>query len=262
MVYAALNAGPNRLWGNSIGRAFYIYYDDGRDLTKIDNRPAAVRAADHRAIDIHTSGVDFAKTFPLGRGKADLLLWGAGQLGAWGKQAQESWGAVGEVGYRFVNAPWKPWLRAGYTATSGSGSTTGDAHGTFFQILPTARLYALFPFYNMMNSNDLISELILTPLEDIETRTTLHNQWLSSSQDLWYQGGGAYDNRFFGFVGRPSFGRSYLGTLLDTGVTWKVNSHPSTYMYYAHAFGGSVAGAIYAKSKQADYGYVEATFSF
>ena len=30
--------------------------------------------------------------------------------------------------------------------TSGSGSNTGDVHGTFFQILPTARLYALFPF--------------------------------------------------------------------------------------------------------------------
>ncbi len=53
---------------------------------------------------------------------------------------QESWAAVGEAGYRFVNAAWKPCLRAGYTATSGSGSNTGDVHGTFFQILPTARL--------------------------------------------------------------------------------------------------------------------------
>jgi alginate export protein len=179
-----------------------------------------------------------------------------------GKQAQESWAAVGEVGYRFVNAPWKPWLRTGYTTTSGSGSSTGDLHGTFFQILPTARLYALFPFYNMMNRDDLSSELILTPLENIETRTTLHNLWLSSRRDLWYQGGGAYDNSSFGYVGRPRFGRSYLATLLDTGVTWTVNRHISTYIYYGHSFGGSVVSAIYPVSKQADYGYVEATFSF
>jgi hypothetical protein len=135
-------------------------------------------------------------------------------------------------------------------------------HGTFFQILPTARLYALFPFYNMMNSNDLSSELILTPVANLETRTTLHNLWLSSSRDLWYQGGGAFDNLLFGYVGRPSFGHSYLATVLDTGVTWKINSHLRTYIYYGHAFGGSVASAIYAVSKQADYGYVEATVSF
>lgn len=262
VLYAALNAGPNRWWGDAIGRLFYIYYDDGRGLTKVDNRPAAVLAKDHRAIEIHTPGVDFAKTLELGPGKADCLVWAAGQLGGWGEQSQEAWAALGEVGYRFTDLPWKPWLRAGYMTTSGSGSNTGGVHGTFFQILPTARLYALFPFYNMMNNNDLSSELILRPLVNVETRTTLHNLWLSSSRDLWYQGGGAFDNRIFGYVGRPSFGHSYLATVLDTGVTWKINNHLSTYMYYGHSFGGPVASAIYAVSKQADYGYVEATVRF
>jgi len=263
VIYAALNVGPNRWWGQSLGRVFYIYYDDGRPLPKVDNRPTAVRNAARRfPIDIHTAGVDFARSFTVGPGKADLLLWGAGQLGGWSGMAQEAWAAVGEAGYRFVNAPCKPWLRAGYTATSGSASSKGGVHGTFFQILPTARLYALFPFYNMMNINDLSSELVLAPRDNIETRTTFHNLWLSSSQDLWYQGGGAYDNDFFGYAGRPSSGRSYLATLLDTGVSWKVNRYLSTYAYYGHSFGGSVVSAIYAVSKQADYGYVEATFSF
>ncbi len=85
---------------------------------------------------------------------------------------------------------------------------------------------------------------------------------MSSSHDLWYQGGGAYDNDFFGYVGHPSNGRSCLASLLDTGVTWKVNRHLSTYVYYGHSFGGSVVSAIYPVSKQADYGYIEATFSF
>lgn len=198
----------------------------------------------------------------MGPGEGDILLWGAGQLGSWGLQAQESWAVVAEAGYRFTTIRWSPWLRAGYSSGSGSANPSGGTHGTFFQILPTARNFALFPFYNMMNNNDLSGELILAPMPNIETRTTLHNLWLSSSSDLWYQGGGAYDNRFFGYVGRPSFGRSYLGTLLDTGVTWKVNSHLSTYTYLGHAFGGSVISANYPQSKEGNYGYVEATVSF
>jgi len=29
-----------------------------------------------------------------------------------------------------------------------------DQHNTFFQVLPTPRVYARFPFYNLMNNKD------------------------------------------------------------------------------------------------------------
>jgi hypothetical protein len=262
LFYAALNLGPNQKWGNSLGRLFYIYYDDGRGATKVDNRATAVLLADKRRIEMHTAGVDSIHTTELGPGIADFMVWGAGQLGGWGHQSQEAWAAVGEAGYRFTELKWKPWLRVGYSTTSGDSNPNDSVHGTFFQILPTARQYALFPFYNMMNLNDASAELILAPLNNVETRTTLHGLWLSSNKDLWYSGGGAFDNKIFGYTGRPSFGRSYLASVLDTGITWKINQHLSTYAYYGHAFGGSVVSAIYAGGKQADYGYVEATISF
>lgn len=262
LIYASLNVGPAGFWGNSRGRLFYIYYDDGRRVLKTDNRPLSVRAADQRRIEIHTVGADFLHTTEIGPGAADLLLWGVGQLGSWGRQTHEAYAVTAEAGYRFTKAPWQPWLRAGYTTTSGDGNPKDSTHGTFFQILPTPRIYAQFPFYNLMNLNDATGELVLFPAKSVELRTTLHGLWLSSSRDLWYAGGGAFQNKTFGYAGRPSLGRSYLATLLDTALTWKISDRVSAYFYYGHAFGGSVVSGIYPGGKEADFGYVEATLSF
>ncbi len=262
VAYASLSVGPNPVWGNALGRVFYIYYDDGRGQVPTDNRPLKIRKTDLSRIEIHTLGADYVRTFEAGPGAADILLWGAGQLGSWGRLTQEAYAATAEAGYRLTKEPWQPWLRLGYTTASGDGNAKDSTHGTFFQILPTARTYAQFPFYNLMNLNDASGELVLFPLQSVELRTTLHGLWLSSDHDLWYSGGGAYERNSFGYVGRPSSGHSYLATLLDCGLTWKINSHVSTYFYYGHAFGGSVISAIYPGGKEADFGYVETTLSF
>jgi Alginate export len=268
VIYAALNARPAFSSGDSLARLFYIYYDDGRGIPKVSNTAFPPTSAltmpvpDTRPIDIHTVGVDFVRVLPIGPGTADFLVWGAGQLGAWGHQSQESWAAVGEMGYRLSDIAWKPWLRLGYTTTSGDGNPSDNTHGTFFQILPTARIYAQFPFYNLMNIDDASAQLLLAPLSRVQASTSLHGLWLSSSNDLWYSGGGEFDNKYFGYAGRPSFGHSYLATVLDADIKWTVDEHFATDFYYAHAFGGSVINAIYPASKQANYGFIEATIAF
>lgn len=261
LIYASLSSGPNEYWGNSTGRIFYIYYDDGRGLVPVDNRPLVVRDADRRRIEIHTAGVNYAGTLALGPGVADLLLWGAGQLGSWGKLSQESWAATVEGGYRLVDAPWKPWLRFGYTTTSGDGNPNDSTHGSFFQLLPTPRPYAMFPFFNLMNLNDAMGQLVLMPSEAWEVQAALHNLWLSSNRDLWYSGGGEFDNKLFGYAGRPSSRRSYLATLADCQVSWRMNSNLAIAVYYSHAFGGGVVSAIYPGGKEADYGFIEVALS-
>lgn len=261
VVYAALNARPAFSSGDSLARLFYIYYDDGRGIPKVDNSPHP-STPDTRPIDIHTVGVDFARALQIGPGTADFLVWGAGQLGAWGHLTQESWAAVGEMGYQLTDVAWKPWLRLGYTTTSGDGNPNDSVHGTFFQILPTARIYAQFPFYNMMNLNDASAQLLLAPLASLQASTSLHGLWLSSSKDLWYSGGGEFDNNNFGYSGRPSSGRSYLATVLDADLKWAVNEHFAFDFYYAHAFGGSVIGSVYPAGREANYGFIEATTTF
>ncbi len=65
-------------------RGFGIGYHDARtSLTKTDNRPATIRAMDHKNIRIGTYGGDVVAAVPVGKQTFDLLVWGAGQNGHW-----------------------------------------------------------------------------------------------------------------------------------------------------------------------------------
>jgi Alginate export len=261
LAYASLNAGPgffkSDLWGDSMARVFYIYYSDTRKLTLADNSGVA----DNRPVSIDTFGGDYLRVINLGPGAADFLVWGATQFGAWGTLSQSAYAIAAEMGYRLNQVPWKPWTRVGFTDASGDGDKHDGTHGTFFQILPTPRIYAMTPFFNLMNIQDAMAQLVLNPLHDLEVQAAVHGLWLSSSHDLWYSGGGAYDNRFFGYSGRPASGHSYLGTLADCQLTWKINPHVSVQLYYGHIFGGDVIGSVYPQGREGDFGYIQGTFT-
>ncbi len=99
-----------------------------------------------------TLGADVVHKIKAGLGSIDLLIWGVYQIGSWGKLNQSSYAYTAQAGYRFDQIPWEPWLRALYTFGSGDSDAHDSTHGTFFQILPTPRIYALTPIYNMMNT--------------------------------------------------------------------------------------------------------------
>jgi hypothetical protein len=239
-------------------RAFGMDYHDGRTgLTKTDNRALAIRAADHKNIRIGTYGGDAVATAPLGSGRADLLFWGALQTGQWGALSHGAGAAAVEGGFQFAKVPTTPWLRGGWFRSTGDNSATDNQHNTFFQILPTARVYAQFPFYNLMNSSDEFVQLIDKPTKKISLRSDLHWLKLTSANDLWYQGGGAYDNKVFGYTGRPANSQSSFASMLDASVEWQVAKPVTMTVYYAKSFGKSVIGAIYPTTKNAQYGYVE-----
>ena len=118
--------------------------------------------------------------------KADVLLWGGLQTGAWGNQDHRAYGFAAEAGYQLKNVKWQPWLRAGYWRGSGDDDPADGDHKTFFQVLPTPRQYARFPFYNLMNNEDIFAQLILKPTSKLTLRTEAHRLRLSDSADLWY----------------------------------------------------------------------------
>lgn len=128
-------------WGNSMARLFYIYYSDTRGLALVDNG----ETTDTRPVSIDTIGGDYIRTQSVGTGTADFLLWGATQFGAWGKLSQSSHACLVEGGYRLTSVAWQPWARLGYTVSSGDANNRDGTHGTFFQILPTPRIYAMTP---------------------------------------------------------------------------------------------------------------------
>ena len=245
-------------------RVFGLAYSDYRDgVLKTDNRPLAVRSADTEHINIGTYGGHWLQTIPSPLGTADLLFWGALQTGSWGRLAQRSGAFAAEAGWqpKVLHAV-RPWLRGGYDYGSGDHNPNDSRHGTFFQVLPTPRVYARFPFFNMMNNRDVFGELILRPSKAVTIRTDIHSLALADRNDLWYSGGGMFQPWTFGYVGRPSNGRTGLATLYDGSADYSVNSHLLVGAYYGHAAGKLVIQSIYPDGRDANFGYLELLFRF
>lgn len=239
-------------------RAFAAGYHDGRTgITKTDNRALGVRSTDHKNIRIGTYGTDLLTTVPVGPGQFDFLFWGALQNGSWGELGHEADAAAVEGGYQLNHVATAPWLRGGWFRSSGDNNATDGTHNTFFQMLPTARVYARLPFFNLMNDTDEFVQLIDKPAKPLALRADLHWLDLTSSHDLWYSGGGAYDNKVFGFTGRPANNATSLASLTDISADWQMTKTVALNFYYAYAQGKTVVAVIYPTDRNMQYGYVE-----
>jgi hypothetical protein len=245
-------------------RVFAIGYIDHRTLVlKTDNRPASVRAADLGKIEIATYGADYVHVLnTTNAGKFDFLVWGVLQNGSWGNQAQSASAFVGEAGWQLPVRVMKPWFSAGYSFGSGDKNPGDSTHGTFFQLLPTPRQYARFPFYNMMNNEDFYGTLNLRPASKLALRSEAHALRLASAADLWYSGGGAFQPQTFGYTGRPSNGHRSLGNVWDLSADYQVTRSFSTTLYYGHAWGESVIAKIYPKEANGQLIFLETNFHF
>ncbi|MBV9744885.1 MAG: hypothetical protein JO099_14070, partial [Acidobacteriia bacterium] len=229
-----------REWGrgrhSADTRVFTIEYDDWRHILKTDNRPTAVRRADTENILINTVGAHSIHAIATGAGTIDLVGWGAFQSGRWGTQTQRAYAFDAEGGWQPAVLPQvKPWLRGGYTFGSGDGNPNDNRHETFFQILPTPRPYARFPFFNMMNTEDRFGSLITRPHPKITITSEFHALRLSSANDLWYSGGGAYQPWTFGYTGRATSGRRSLANLYDTQVDYRATAKLTLTAYLGYA---------------------------
>lgn len=242
-------------------RAFGLGYHDGRTgITKTDNRPLAVRQADHKNIRIGTYGGDLIASVPVHGGQFDLLAWGVLQNGQWGALQQDSKAGALEGGYQFLNVHTSPWFRGGYFYGSGDTNSTDNRHETFFQVLPTPWIYAHFPFYNLMNNKDGFVQVVDHPTKRVDFRADLHWLQLASNKDLWYLSGGAYDKKVFGYVGRPSNGHNSLASLVDFISSWQATRSITANFYYGHVIGKSVPASIYPTDRNTQYGYAELVY--
>lgn len=251
---------------NGVGRlrVFAIGYLDHRDsVLKTDNRPLSVRGTDHGEIQIGTYGADYLQVFDRQKaGKFDLVLWGLVQNGSWGRQTHRAAAFLAETGWQPNEVMWKPWLSAGLSYGSGDKNPNDSTHNTFFQILPTPRLYARFPFWNMENNYDFYGALTVQPVSKLSMRSELHWLRLASSRDLWYSGGGAFQAKTFGYTGRPSNGNGSLANTWDLSADYQATKSIAIGLYYGHAWGKSVITSIYPKKPDGQLAYVETNFRF
>jgi hypothetical protein len=252
--------------GESSGelRVFALGYIDHRTRTlKTDNRPAPVRTADIGKIEIATWGADYVHVFNTpDAGKFDILFWGAVQTGSWGSLSQHAGSFVTEAGWQPPVKILKPWISAGYSYGSGDKNAADSRHGTFFQVLPTPRQYARFPFYNMMNNEDLYGSLNLRPVSKLGLRSEVHTLRLANADDLWYSGGGAFQPKTFGYTGRPSNTNRGLANVWDISADYQFTPTFSTTLYYGNAWGKGVISAIYPKDANGSLIFLETNFHF
>jgi hypothetical protein len=239
-------------------RVFFIEYDDFRHILKTDNRALAVRRADLANIRIDTYGGHTLHAVDTGAGTVDVLLWGALQTGRWGVETQRSAAADVEGGFQpKIAGPLRPWLRAGYTYGSGDGNPNDNRHGTFFQLMPTPRLYARFPFFNMMNTEDRFGMLQLRPHSKVTISSEFHALRLSNANDFWYSGGGVFQPWTFGYTGRSTSGRRSMANLYDTQLDYRVNRRLTLTGYVGYAQGLAAMEEIYPAGKNGKFGYLE-----
>jgi len=248
-------------------RVFVLDYDDWPHILKTDSRPLALRRGDTENIHIQTFGAHSLHIFTTTAGTIDALAWGAGQTGRWGTQTQLAYALDFEGAYQPGALPGplaklKPWLRGGFTMGSGDGNPNDNRHGTFFQVLPTPRPYARFPFFNMMNTEDRFGALVLRPHSKITISSEFHSLRLSNPNDLWYSGGGVFQPWTFGYTGRATSGRRSLGNLYDTSIEYRATRHATLTGYLGYTQGLAVLEQIYPKGKDGKFGYLEALFKF
>src|SRR2546428_5716421 len=93
-------------------------------------------------------------------------------------------------------------------------------------------------------------------------RTDVHSVRLANSDDLWYQGGGAFQPATFGYIGQPAGGAQGLATLYDASLDAAVASRISITWYYGYAAGGPASAATYPTHNNAALGYLELLVRF
>jgi hypothetical protein len=243
---------------------FYYNYQDDRNVTQRVDNSGLTLSSSGVDIDIQMFGGHFLGVYDVSPGQLDVLFWGGGQFGNWYELDQRAFALDAEVGYQFVELPWKPWLRAGYYYGSGDDDSADGDHGTFFQMAPGTRKYQLLPFCDLMNTEDIFFQLITKPFEKLTARFDYHFIRLTESDDRWYMGSGPTQEKgsIFGYIARPTHGEDDLAQELDLIVDYKINPQLNLILSYSHIFGGDVIEKIYIKDDSADYVSLEARLKF
>ncbi|MBO0911256.1 MAG: alginate export family protein [Acidobacteria bacterium] len=264
IYYGSFNHRVRSAHGAGALRVFALgYVDDRNNVLKTDDRPASARTADHGKIAIATYGANYVHVLKTeNAGKFDLIAWGALQGGSWGALTQRAGAFVTEAGWQPAVKALKPWISLGYSYGSGDGNPNDGTNGGFFQVLPTPRQYARFPFYNMMNNEDAYATVNLKPGSRLGLRSEAHAMRLASAADLWYLGGGAFQPNTFGYTGRPGGGHRSLANVWDLSADYQVTRYFSTTVYYGHAWGRSVIEHLYPRNPNGQLAFLETNFHF
>ena len=108
-----------------------------------------------------------------------------------------------------------------------------------------------------MNSTDEFVQLMDKPAKRLALRADLHWLQLTSAKDLWYLGGGAYDNKVFGLRGPSGKRRLLVGIGSRHQRRLAGDKERCAQFLLCLCQGKTVVAAIYPSDRNMQYGYVE-----
>jgi hypothetical protein len=262
LLTSALSAAPE-VAGTADLQLFYYFYRDGRgpNVVKADNRPLDSRKLDEGDISIHNVGFHAIDVYSIGGLQFDWLVWGLAQSGDWGALDHTAFANAVEGGVRLEEVRGKPWFRVGWNWSTGDSDKDDTDHHTFFQLLPTARLYAETPFYNLMNNQELFLNVAVDIADGFNIKAGASYLCAAQAEDLLYSGGGASTETQFGYGGASLAGSRELGTLASLQASYKFSSSLTVGAYYGHLFGQDGLDAAFSNSSL-DYGFLEAIVKY
>jgi Alginate export len=264
LASATVGIKPAVLGGHTEVQVFGYDYDDTRPVqARPDNHGLPASAVPGVDVHLFTYGGSLVGVYPRGPGEVDVLAWSAGQAGHWFDEDHRAFAVAFEGGYRFTNAPWKPWVRGGIDYYSGDRDANDGTHETFVPPLPTIRRYSLSASYATMNLRDAFVQAYLKPHSRVSARVDLHRLDLAQAADRWYGGSGATQARgtYFGYSGRASQGATGLGTVLEGSTDVTISKYWSVNGYLGTIAGGPVIDRSFA-GDQLTFFYLESVIAF
>jgi hypothetical protein len=183
----------------------------------------------------------------------------------------DAWALVMQGGHTWKDAPFKPRLALIVAVASGDRSSTDDTSGTFQNLLPSNHgLYGAMDLSSLQNIEDFRLSLSLKPSAVTSLAIDVHQQYLETTRDYWYNPAGVPRNTpgaapgsGRGFGVNPGY-NSNLGQELDVIAGWAVVHGLLLEAGCAHFFrGGYIRQSFRAVgAKDANYGYVQLTANF
>ncbi|HEY3757218.1 MAG TPA: alginate export family protein [Opitutaceae bacterium] len=270
------------LSGQSVNEAYLFARNVSRDIVTDDwsQVPAPFRFTAPQ--DIYTLGVR-SKSKPKAYGPWDYGLEGMWQFGdrtavfaatalAAAKVAprlsQEAWAFVAQGGYTWTTVPMHPRLAAIVSAASGDRNSADRDSETFQNLLPSNHgLYGIMDLSSLQNIEDYRLSLSVKPTTSTSLAVDVHQQYLETTHDYWYNVAGVPRNTAgatpgsgSGFNINPAYSPD-LGQEADILGGWSVHKGFLLEAGLGHYFRGSyIKESFHAiGSRDAEYGYLQLT---
>ena len=180
----------------------------------------------------------------------------------------DAWALIAQAGYSWKDRPLKPRLALLVSMATGDRNAADVNSGTFQNLFPSNHgLYGAMDLSSLQNIEDFRLSLSLKPGAKTSLALDLHQQYLASTHDYWYNPAGVPRNtpgaapgsgRGFGI--NPGYS-SNLGQEVDVVAGWSAVHGLLLEAGLGHFFRGDYIKASFQAvgSKDANYVYLQAT---